>query len=80
MAAVGRVWLTDVGGTNPKLFKEIALPLVTPSATAIGGVQTITLTSDEGWIPSGKELWVGMSAAQTSGQYDVVANGGDFTL
>lgn len=80
VACVGRVWIcSSAAGANPRLLKEVELPLVTPSATAKGGTQTITLTPDEGFLKNGEHLWVGISASQTSGAYDVIANGGDYT-
>lgn len=78
IAAVGRVWIcTTNAGANPKLLREIALTAVTPSATAIGATFTMTF-SPALVLASGEHLFCGISAAQTSGQYDVVAGGGDF--
>lgn len=79
VAAVGRLFITDAAGANPRLIKEIVLPAVAPSATAIGAVAVMTLTPDEGFLKSGEFFWVSISATQTSGNYDIVANGGDFT-
>lgn len=78
VAAVGRVFLCDsaIGG-NPRLLKEIALPLVTPSATAIGATYTITFTTPL-FIPNGQHLWATISATQTSGAYDINCYGGDY--
>src|ERR1035437_768110 len=46
IAAVGRIWkCTSSVGANPVLVKEVALPLVTPSLTAIGGAVTITFST-----------------------------------
>ena len=78
VAAVGRIFLCDsaIGG-NPRLLKEIALPLVTPSTTAIGATYTITFTTPL-FIPSGQHLWASISATQTSGAYDINCYGGDY--
>jgi hypothetical protein len=78
VAAVGRIFrCTSALGANPKLIKEVALPLVAPSATAIGG--TVTVTWPNGLdLEAGEFLWVTISATQTSGGYDVICNGGDF--
>lgn len=78
VAAVGRVWITtDNIGSNPKLKREIALTLVTPSATAIGATFTMTF-SPALTLASGEFLWAAISATQTSGGYDVIVSGGDF--
>ncbi len=78
VAAVGRVWITtDNIGSNPKLKREIALTLVTPSATAIGATFTMTF-SPALTLASGEFLWAAISATQTSGGYDVICSGGDF--
>lgn len=78
VAAVGRIFLCDsaIGG-NPRLIKEIALPLVTPSATAIGATYPITFTLPL-FISSGEFLWATISATQTSGAYDITCYGGDY--
>ena len=78
VAAVGRIFLcSDVSGSNPRLIAEIALPLVTPSATAVGQTQRITFTTPL-FIASGQHLWASLSATQTSGAYDITAYGGDY--
>jgi len=78
VAAVGRIFLCDsaIGG-NPRLIKEIALPLVTPSATAIGATYTIAFTTPL-FLPFGEHLWATISATQTSGAYDINCYGGDY--
>jgi len=78
VAAVGRIFLCDsaIGG-NPRLIKEIALTLVTPSATAIGATFTMTFTTPL-FLATGEYLWATISATQTSGQYDINCYGGDY--
>ena len=78
VAAVGRIFLCDsaIGG-NPRLIKEIALTLVTPSATAIGATFSMTFTIPL-FIASGEHLWATISATQTSGAYDITTYGGDY--
>lgn len=78
VAAVGRIFLCDsaIGG-NARLIKEIALPLVTPSATAVGATYSITFTVPL-FIASGEHLWATISATQTSGGYDITCYGGDY--
>lgn len=78
VAAVGRIFLCNSAiGENPRLIKEVALTLVTPSATAIGATFTITFTTPL-FIPSGQHLWASISATQTSGAYDINCYGGDY--
>ena len=78
IATVGRIWITTSAlGANPRLLSEIALPVTTPSATAIGGSQTITFANGL-FLASGQFLWCAISATQTSGQYDVIARGGNY--
>lgn len=78
IAAVGRVWICDsAAGSNPRLKREIALTLVTPSATAIGATFTMTF-SPAFTLNAGEYLWAAISATQTSGGYDVICSGGDF--
>jgi hypothetical protein len=78
VAAVGRIFLcSDALGANPRLIKEIALPLITPSATVVGQTQTITFTTPL-FIQSGQHLWASISATQTSGAYHITVYGGDY--
>lgn len=78
IAAVGRIWITtDNLGANPRLLSEVALPVATPSPSAIGGSQTITFANGL-FLPSGLFLWCAISATQTSGAYDVVCRGGNY--
>jgi len=76
--AVGRIFLCDsaIGG-NPRLIKEIALPAVTPSVSAIGATYSMTFTVPL-FIASGEHLWATISATQTSGAYDITCYGGDY--
>jgi sugar lactone lactonase YvrE len=78
VAAVGRIWITtSAAGANPRLLSEVALPVATPSATAAGQSQTITFANGL-FLASGQFLWCAISATQTSGQYDVIARGGNY--
>lgn len=78
IAAVGRVWICGTAlGATPFLFKEIDMPAVTPAAGAKGASYTISLDEFEGFFKAGDHIWVGISATQTSGGYDVVANAAD---
>lgn len=77
-ARVQRIFLTDTAGANPKLIGEIALPAVTPSATAIGATTTFTFTNgliiNVGQIVKVSQSVYGSAADAT----DVVARGGDY--
>lgn len=78
IACVGRVYIcTNAAGANPRLIKEVALAAVTPSSTAVGQTQVITC-SPALQLKAGEFLWAAISVTQTSGGYDVVANGGDY--
>ena len=58
-------------------IKEVALTLVTPSATAIGATFTMTFTTPL-FLATGEYLWATISATQTSGAYDINCYGGDY--
>lgn len=80
VAAVGRVWITSTsGGGTPRLLAEVALPVATPSPTAIGGSQTITFANGL-FLANGQFLWCAISATQTGtgSAYNVIARGGDY--
>jgi sugar lactone lactonase YvrE len=78
VAAVGRIWITtSAAGANPRLLSEIALPVATPSSTAIGGSQTITFANGL-FLANGQFLWCAISATQTSAAYNVIARGGNY--
>lgn len=77
-AMVGKVFLTDTSGANPRLIAEITLPAVTASNTAIGQVQTITFTNGL-IINSGQILKVCQSVyAGVQDQFHVLTKGGDY--
>jgi len=80
VAAVGRIWITtSAAGANPRLLSEIALPVATPSPSAIGGSQTITFANGL-FLASGQFLWCAISATQTGtgAAYNVIARGGNY--
>lgn len=82
VAAVGRIFLCDsaIGG-NPRLIKEIILPVGTgpslPSSTSIGPSYSMTFTLPL-FISSGEFLWATISVSQTNGAYDITCYGGDY--
>lgn len=77
-AMVGRVFITDENGLNPRLLAEVAIATVTASNTAIGATQTITFSN--GYIlKAGQKLQVSQSIyAGVQDQMDVTAKVGDF--
>lgn len=77
-AMVGRVFITDNAGSNPRLLSEIAISAVTASNTAIGATQTITFAGGL-IIPSGVVLKVAISVyAGAQDQVDVIARAADY--
>lgn len=75
---VGRVFVTDTAGINPRLLVEIALPSVTKTASVLGQTQTISFSTGL-IIPAGTLIQVCQSVYATAAdQYDVIVRGGDF--
>jgi len=77
-AMVGRVFLTDTLGNNPRLIEEVAIVTATASNTVIGATSTITFIGGL-IIDSGQIIRVSQSVcAGVQDQMQVVARGGDF--
>lgn len=77
-AMVGRIFLTDTSGNNPRLVGEVAILAVTGSNTAIGAQYTYTFTNGL-FMASGQILKVSQSVyAGVQDQMHVYAKGGDF--
>lgn len=77
-AMVGRVWLTDTAGANPRLIEEVAIVTATASNTVIGATSTITFIGGL-VIASGQIVKVTQSIyAGVQDQFQVVARGGDY--
>jgi hypothetical protein len=77
-AMVGRVFVTDNAGANPRLYKEVVIPTVTPSVTVIGAQVIITFPNGL-HLMSGQLLKCCISVyAGAQDQMDVVAIGEDF--
>ena len=77
-AMVGRVFLTDTAGANPRLINEIVITAVTASNTVVGANNTI-LFSNGLIIPSGCILKVAQSVyAGVQDKVHVVAKGGNY--
>lgn len=75
---VGRVFLTDTTGNNPRLIQEIAITTVTPSATVIGATQTIIFTNgllmqSGSLLKVHQSVWTGIQDNMT-----VLVRGGDY--
>lgn len=77
-AMVGKVFLTDTAGANPRLISEIAIPTATPSTTVIGS--TVNINYGNGLIiNSGQIIKVCQSIyASAADQMHVNARGGDY--
>lgn len=77
-AGMIRIFISD--GTNKRLYNEIPVTAVTPSASAVGFNNNSTSSIDGGLIiPSGFSIWVTSEKAGTTGdQFDVIALGGNF--
>jgi hypothetical protein len=77
-AMVGRVFVTNTSGTNPRLLSEIALPTITASNTVIGQTQTI-FYSNGLLLSAGQQLKVTISVyAGPQDKFQVIARGGDY--
>lgn len=77
-AMVGRVFVTDTAGANPRLLAEVALPTITASNTAIGQTQTIAFNNGL-ILASGQIVSCTISVfAGVQDQYQVIARGGDY--
>lgn len=75
---IGRVFVTDTSGSNPRLLSEISLSAVTASNTAVGATNTI-FYSNGLLLGTGQSLRVCQSVY--SGSQDkvhVIARGGDY--
>lgn len=55
-----RLYITDIGGNNPRLFRETLIASATPTATALGGNTTFTFPGGLG-IGTASEIRVGQS-------------------
>lgn len=77
-AMVGRVFLTDTAGANPRLINEIVITAVTASNTVVGATNTI-LFSNGLIIPSGCILKVAQSVyVGVQDKVHVIAKGGNY--
>jgi hypothetical protein len=73
-----RIYLSN--GAVKRLWNEIPITAVTPTASAVGFNNNSTSAIDGGLvIPSGWSVWVSSEKAGTTGdQFDVIAQGGNF--
>jgi hypothetical protein len=77
-AMVGRVFITDTNGANPRLVSEIALPTITASNTAIGQAQTL-FYSNGLLMQAGQLLQAAISVyAGVQDKFHVITRGGDY--
>ena len=77
-AMVGRIFLTDGAGANPRLIAEVAIATVTPSATVVAAQAIINFTN--GYLmQTGQLMKVTQSVyAGVQDQMHVAAKGGDY--
>lgn len=77
-AMVGRVFVSDVNGANPRLKAEVAITTVTASNTVIGATSSIQFPS--GWVlKTGQIVSVTQSVyAGAQDQMDVTVDAGDY--
>lgn len=77
-AMVGRVFVSDVNGTNWRLYDEVTLATVTPSGTVVGQKADITY-ADGLQLAGGQKIGVTKSVhAGAQDQYDVHVHGGEY--
>lgn len=77
-AMVARVFITDTGGINNRLYKESVMAAVTASNTAIGSTATINIAGGL-FLKSGQLLTVAQSLfAGVQDQMDYIVEGGDY--
>tara|TARA_R110000868_G_scaffold168322_1_gene403021 strand:+ start:278 stop:697 length:420 start_codon:yes stop_codon:yes gene_type:complete len=77
-AMVGRVFLTDNTGANPRLISEVAISAITASNSVIGSTSTISYSNGL-IIPTGCILKVSQSLyASAADQMHVTARGGNY--
>jgi hypothetical protein len=77
-AGMIRLFISD--GVSKKLYREIPVTVVTPSASAAGFNNYSSSAIDGGlFLEPGQSLWVTSHMADTLGnQFDILAIGGDF--
>lgn len=77
-AMVGRVFLTDSAGANPRLIEEVAIPAATRTASAVGATSTITFSN--GLVISSGQIVKVITSVYAGPQdlFHVIAKGGDY--
>lgn len=77
-AMVGRVFVSDVNGTNWRLYDEVALSTATPSNTVVGVKADMTY-ADGVILKGGQKIGVTKSVhAGAQDQFDVHVHGGEY--
>lgn len=77
-AMVGRLFISDTAGANPRLLQEIAMATITASNTVIGAANVIYFPGGL-VLPSGTILYATQSIyAGVQDQTDVIARGGNY--
>ena len=79
-AGMIRVFISDAGGINKRLWREWQVTATTPSASALGYTNYTTSKIDGGLsLKSGEQIWVTSHFADAAGnQFDIIVEGGDF--
>ena len=79
-AGIIRVFISDAGGLNKRLWREWQVTAATPSASALGYTNYTTSKIDGGLaLKGGEQIWVTSHFADSSGnQFDIIIEGGDF--
>jgi hypothetical protein len=77
-AMIARIFISDTGGTNYRIYKEQALASTAASTTVIGATATINILGGL-FLASGQKIAVTISAYATNvDQMDFVVEGGDY--
>lgn len=71
-AITGKVFLTDITGSNPRLLEEVAIPSATRSASVIGSAASITFPGGL-LIGASQSLKVCISTFNANSQVDIIA-------
>lgn len=77
-AMVGRLYITDNAGANPRMLQEVVIATATASTTVVGATSTISFPTGL-FIPSGCLLKATISVyAGAQDQFDVITRGDDY--
>jgi len=78
VAKVGRIFISDTGGTVWRIYREVALAAASASSTVIGATSTINIVGGL-FLSSGQKIGATISIhTGNTEQIDVIVEGGDF--